>query len=76
MQDPTPDSIRELVDRIVGFKLSEGQLARAPLTMLEISLIMEQFVKVLSGMYHHRIDYPAPDTQAARAERAAAPGSP
>src|SRR5690606_14951730 len=58
LQDPTADRIRELVDRIVAGKVAERQLEEAPLTMREISMIKQQFVTVLMGMYHHRIDYP------------------
>lgn len=58
LQDPTAERIRELVDRIVAGKIAEGQLEEAPLTMRELSLIKQQFVSVLLGMYHHRIDYP------------------
>lgn len=58
LQDPTAERIRELVNRIVAGKIAEGQLEEAPLTMRELSLIKQQFVSVLLGMYHHRIDYP------------------
>jgi hypothetical protein len=59
LQEPTPERIRALVDRIVEAKISQGQLEDAPLTLREVSRIKEQFTAVLSGMYHHRIDYPA-----------------
>lgn len=58
LQDPTPDKIRALVDRIMDGKIREGQLDEAPLTMRDIARIKEQFTSVLTGMYHHRIDYP------------------
>jgi cyclic-di-AMP phosphodiesterase PgpH len=58
MQDPSPDRIRALVDRIVEGKIAQGQLDEAPLTLREISIIKDQFTTVLSGMYHHRLDYP------------------
>jgi len=58
LQDPTTESIKALVDRIVDFKMSENQLDDAPLTLREITKVKEQFVKVLSGMYHSRLDYP------------------
>ena len=58
LQDPTPARIRELVDRLIGQKISEGQLDEAPLTLREIGLIKESLANVLTGMYHHRIDYP------------------
>jgi putative nucleotidyltransferase with HDIG domain len=58
LQDPTYDSIEDLVDRIVRSKMDEKQLDDAPLTLRELTVIKEQFVKVLTGMYHSRIDYP------------------
>lgn len=58
LPDPTPDAIRELVERIVRGKIDAGQLDDTPLTLGEITRIKEQFASVLSGMYHHRIDYP------------------
>jgi putative nucleotidyltransferase with HDIG domain len=69
LQDPTPTRIRELVDRIVGQKMAEGQLDESPLTLRELGLIKDSLASVLTGMYHHRIDYPA----APPPERPAAP---
>ena len=59
LQEPTPDRIRALVDRIVDNKIAQGQLDDAPLTMGDVSRVKEAFASVLTGMYHHRIDYPA-----------------
>jgi putative nucleotidyltransferase with HDIG domain len=70
LQDPTPEKIRALVDRITDMKIAEGQLDEAPLTMRDLSRIKEQFAAVLTGMYHHRIDYPT-----ARVAEDAAPPS-
>ena len=39
--------------------MEQGQLRDAPLTLRQIEIIKEQFARVLSGMYHSRIDYPA-----------------
>jgi cyclic-di-AMP phosphodiesterase PgpH len=62
MQEQTPERIRELVERIVEGKIAQGQLDDAPLTMRDIVRIKEQFTSVLSGMYHHRLDYPTRPT--------------
>jgi cyclic-di-AMP phosphodiesterase PgpH len=59
LQDPTPVRIRELVERLVGQRIQEGQLDQSPLTLREIDLVKETLTGVLTGMYHHRIDYPA-----------------
>jgi cyclic-di-AMP phosphodiesterase PgpH len=58
VQDPTPERIRELVDNIVEGKIRARQLDEAPLTLRDIGTIKEAFLKVLSGLYHQRIDYP------------------
>jgi putative nucleotidyltransferase with HDIG domain len=59
LNDPTPQKIREVVDRIVRQRLDQGQLKDAPITLAQLETIKEQFTRVLSGMYHSRIDYPA-----------------
>ncbi len=59
LQEPTVERIRALVDRIVGAKIADGQLDDAPLTLDQITRIKGQFVVILKGMYHQRIDYPA-----------------
>ena len=58
MQEPESDRIRELIDTIVDSKVSDGQLDEAPLTLGEIALIKQQFVNILSGVMHRRIEYP------------------
>ena len=68
--DPTPENLRAMVDRIVEGKMVQGQLDETPLTLREITQIKEQFVAVLTGMYHHRIDYPPQPTRAAAASTA------
>jgi cyclic-di-AMP phosphodiesterase PgpH len=58
VQDPTPERIRALIDTIVEGKIRARQLDEAPLTLKDIGEIKEAFLKVLSGLYHQRIDYP------------------
>jgi hypothetical protein len=59
LQDPTPQRIRELVERIVAAKIAAGQLDECPLTLREIQIAREVLARVLSGMYHQRLDYPS-----------------
>ena len=40
-------------------RLEQGQLREAPLTMRQLERVKEEFTRVLTGMYHSRIDYPA-----------------
>jgi putative nucleotidyltransferase with HDIG domain len=59
LSEPSPKRIREVVDHIVRQRTDQGQLRDAPLTLRQIDVIKEEFARVLSGMYHGRVDYPA-----------------
>ena len=58
LNDANANSIREVVERIFSQRIEQGQLRDAPLTLRQLDLIKEQFVRVLVGMHHNRIDYP------------------
>jgi putative nucleotidyltransferase with HDIG domain len=58
LEDPTPERIRDLIHSIVETKMRDGQLDESPITLREVRQVEDQFVKVLSSVYHHRIDYP------------------
>jgi cyclic-di-AMP phosphodiesterase PgpH len=59
LAEPTPDKIRDVVEHIVRQRIDQGQLRDAPLTLRQIETIKQEFTRVLVGMYHNRIDYPA-----------------
>ena len=59
LSEPTPPRIREVVDHIVRQRMDQGQLRDAPLTLRQLETIKETFARVLIGMHHARIDYPA-----------------
>ncbi|MFL5579116.1 MAG: HD family phosphohydrolase [Gemmatimonadaceae bacterium] len=59
LNDPTPQKIREVVEHIVRQRIDQGQLREAPLTLRQLETVKDQFARVLLGMYHTRIDYPA-----------------
>ena len=58
MQDSTPERVQQLIDNVVGGKVADGQLDEAPLTLGEIARVKDQFVKILGGVVHRRIEYP------------------
>jgi putative nucleotidyltransferase with HDIG domain len=49
--------IEDAVDQIVVDRLKDGQLSEAPLTMHDIDVIKESFVKTLLGSSHQRVRY-------------------
>ena len=59
LHDPTPQRIRDVVEHIVRQRVEQGQLADAPLTLRQLETIKAEFTRVLVGMFHNRIDYPA-----------------
>ncbi|MDX1622618.1 MAG: HDIG domain-containing protein [Gemmatimonadota bacterium] len=58
VRDPSPERFREVVQRIVEMKLEERQLERTGLAFADLSTVEEKFVSVLTGIHHHRIEYP------------------
>lgn len=56
--DPSPEKIRRVVDRVVGEKVADGQLSESALTLGELTMVKEAFVDALIGHYHQRIPYP------------------
>jgi membrane-associated HD superfamily phosphohydrolase len=58
LSEPTPQRVREVIEHIVRQRLDQGQLREAPLTLEQLETIKTEFARVLTGMYHRRIDYP------------------
>jgi len=56
--NPTYRQLLNFVRGIVEGKIVDFQLDECDLTFKDISLIIESFARVLSGMYHTRIEYP------------------
>lgn len=58
LDDPTPQRVRDVIEHIFQQRIAAGQLAEAPLTLAQLERVKGEFVRVLSGMYHNRIEYP------------------
>jgi cyclic-di-AMP phosphodiesterase PgpH len=52
-------SIAEVVEMIIDERVRSGQLSECPLTLRDIAIIKESFIKTLQGIYHPRVDYPS-----------------
>ncbi|MEO5328932.1 MAG: HD domain-containing protein [Magnetococcus sp. THC-1_WYH] len=67
LRTPSSSQIQAIVKRIVASKIADDQLDACGLTLKEVALIEEAFIRVLTlGFYHHRIEYP--DQNKARKE--------
>jgi putative nucleotidyltransferase with HDIG domain len=59
LDDATQEKLRDAIDHIVNRRIDGGQLDDAPLTMAQLTRVREEFARVIGGVYHNRIDYPA-----------------
>ncbi len=59
LSDPTPARLKTHIDSIVKGIFSEGQLDESELTFKDLHKISEQFLRILTGIFHQRIVYPA-----------------
>lgn len=57
-EEPTPDSVKKVVDRVVDEKVNDGQLSECSLTLAELTRVRVAFIEALIGHYHQRIPYP------------------
>ncbi len=57
-EEPTPDAIEKVMNRVVDEKVNDGQLSESPLTLAQLTLMRKAFLSSLVGHYHQRIVYP------------------
>jgi hypothetical protein len=60
LTDPTPARIQGLVQKIINNVFADGQLDECELTLKDLHHIAKSFNKILSGIFHQRIQYPQP----------------
>ncbi len=58
MQKPNPGRIEGFVRKIIKDKLEDGQLEECDLTFRELDIIAQACAKILSGIFHTRVEYP------------------
>ena len=52
------EEVEKAIQGIIRSKLNDGQLADSQLSLRDVAIIEQSFVRVLKGMYHERIPYP------------------
>jgi putative nucleotidyltransferase with HDIG domain len=58
LKNPTPQTIEQVVRRLIKERLEDGQLDEANLTLKDLDVIAQTFTRVLTGVFHQRIEYP------------------
>jgi hypothetical protein len=62
--EPTTGKVRILIRKILDDCLHDGQLDQTDLTLSDLTRAVEAFERVLSNIFHQRIDYPGYDFNA------------
>jgi len=79
LSDPTPARIRGVVQKAINAIFADGQMDECDLTLRDLHLIANSFVRILTGVFHHRVEYPGmplQDPPRKRSEDADHPGKP
>jgi membrane-associated HD superfamily phosphohydrolase len=58
LTDPSPMRIRNMVNTLFRAIFEDGQLDESNLTMKDLNIIADAFVRKLESVFHHRIAYP------------------
>jgi putative nucleotidyltransferase with HDIG domain len=58
LSEPTPARIQGMVQRIINNIFADSQLDECELTLKNLHLIAENFIRILNGIFHARIEYP------------------
>ena len=64
LTDPTLAKLRGLIQTLFDDCLQDGQLDRTDLTLSDLREVSEAFLRVLSTIFHQRVDYPGFDFNA------------
>ncbi|MFH1146096.1 MAG: HDIG domain-containing metalloprotein [Pseudomonadota bacterium] len=58
LNDPTPARLQGMVQKIINGIFADGQLNDCELTLRDMHQIAKSFTRILTGIFHHRIEYP------------------
>jgi putative nucleotidyltransferase with HDIG domain len=61
LEDPSPARLKGVIRQIIDYIFLDGQLDECDLTLRDLEGISQSFLRVLMGIYHHRVSYPGFD---------------
>lgn len=73
LQNPTPGRVEGLIRKIIKDKLNDDQLEECDLTFKDLTVIATAFVRVMSGIFHNRVEYPDMSQEIERRKKHAGP---
>jgi len=69
LQQPTSARLQGLVQRVINHIFTDGQLDECELTLKDLHQIAKTFNSILTGIYHQRVEYPAPAAKESTAKK-------
>jgi hypothetical protein len=57
LKNPTVAEVEERIDKITRQRIDESQFDECPITMQDLNIIKQTFVRILRGIQHNRIEY-------------------
>ena len=61
LSNPSPTQIQGFIDRLIDAVVSENQFDECDITLRDVQHVKKSFFTILTGIFHHRIDYPGYD---------------
>ncbi len=61
LTNPNAAQIQGMINRLIDAIVADDQFDECDITLRDVRLVKESFFKVLTGIYHRRIDYPGYD---------------
>ncbi|CAM2059981.1 cyclic-di-AMP phosphodiesterase PgpH [Desulfovibrionales bacterium] len=58
--DPTPARLKGHIESMTKKIFSDSQLDESELTMKDLHMLADNFLRILTGIFHQRIEYPGP----------------
>jgi len=58
LKHPNPQTIEQTVRRLISERLQDGQLDESDLTLRDLDTVARTFTRVLTGVFHQRVEYP------------------
>ncbi|MEW5773461.1 MAG: HDIG domain-containing metalloprotein [Thermodesulfobacteriota bacterium] len=67
--EPSPSRLKGHIETIVKKIFADGQLDESELTLKDLHLLSEAFLRILTGIFHQRIEYPGGKSDKAKPAR-------
>ncbi len=61
LQEPKPGQVRSMIRRLIQGTIQDRQFDECDITTRDLDKITRAFERVITGMYHHRVEYPGFD---------------